>query len=123
MAKKQIDIEDEDEEIFEIDDESLEDEEIDFEDELIPEIGAFQSTSEQLNAGGVVIQDTYDAVIWDNKNLPLEIAASRAFMALKTGGVFIVDIFPELDNMVPLLLTMFDSIYKVKQQAYFVKEA
>lgn len=120
MAKKQIDIE---EEAFEIDDESIEDEDNDFAVELIPEIGTFQSTSEKLNAGGVVIQDTYDAVIWDNKNLPLEIAASRAFTALKTGGVFIVDIFPELDNMVPLLLTMFDSVYKVKQQAYFVKEA
>lgn len=75
------------------------------------------STSNELNALTVIPNLTYDAVIWDNKNLSLDSAASRAYMALKAGGIFIVEKCEELEMMLPVLMSMFD-IQETKKGIY-----
>lgn len=79
-------------------------------------------TSDAINQYTVLPVAEFDCVLWDNKNLPLDVVAARAYTALKVGGIFIVPKCADVDNLLPVILTMFEIKETDKTHVTFVKE-
>ena len=79
-------------------------------------------TSNAINQYTVLPVAEFDCVLWDNKNLPLDVVAARAYTALKVGGIFIVPKCADVDNLLPVILTMFEIKETDKTHVTFVKE-
>lgn len=81
------------------------------------------STSSELNLKTAVPSNVYDCVVWDSNNIPLDVAASRAYIALKIGGIFIVDKkHPSVSVLLDVLLALFEVQDSKGDNMIFVKE-
>lgn len=94
-------------------------------DEIVEEIDLGRSTtSDALNGKPTIPHDAYDCVIWDSNNTPIDVAVSKAYTALKTGGLFLVPKGnKDAESAIGLITALFGiGNEKIKEYAVFVKE-